>query len=753
MDQYIGRFLDNRYEILEIIGTGGMAVVYKARCHRLNRLVAIKILKDDYSREEEFRRRFHAEGEAVASLSHPNIVQVYDVSSSDNANYIVMELIDGITLKQYMAKKGTLNWKETLHFAMQIAKALEHAHSRSIVHRDIKPHNVMVLKNGSVKVTDFGIARVMSKSNTLTKEALGSVHYISPEQAKGGWVDNRSDLYSLSVVMYEMMTGRPPYDGESPVAIAIKHINGGAPKPSTLNPNIPVGMEQIISKGMELDVKDRYTSATEMLQDMEQFRLNPAIHFSYGQPVSQDATIVLKTGEVAEAIRQSRTLAEKAAGHTAAAPKPRPQQAAGTASQNQVKRSQSQSVRRPSGQGGSSADAIRRTTESSGSLPRRKTREEIRREVRAEERSRAATIAVVACSAVAIIAILVFMVVLVNGGLVGRGENMVFVPDLKGKYYDQTDSIAGLVIEADKYVNSDEYEKGQIVAHSPEYGAQVLQGTTVKVTVSLGPVAEVKTMSYLVGYEETEARTVLTGMGMVPVAMEEFNDVIEKGKVARTDPEVGAPLKDGQTVYIYISKGPIIATAEMPKLVGMDYETAKQTLIGLGFSEDNISYERKDSKAEKDEVIEQPYAEGDKVDITSRVVLVISKGSKDTEKPDKEDNNNGGNKQPETDSDLPYFPDETPVVTPNQPPASNSGQGSAGTSQSKTMEVTFTLPDDRTEQYLLGLYQNGRQVIEDTIISPDRTHISVVLTGSGVQTYDLYINNQFYKSEKVDFGE
>ena len=217
MDQYIGRFLDNRYEILELIGTGGMAVVYKARCHRLNRLVAVKILKDDFSREEEFRRRFHAEGEAVASLSHPNIVQVYDVSSSDNANFIVMELIDGITLKQYMEKKGTLNWKETLHFAMQIAKALEHAHSRSIVHRDIKPHNVMVLKNGSVKVTDFGIARVMSKSNTLTKEALGSVHYISPEQAKGGWVDNRSDLYSLSVVMYEMMTGRPPYDGESPV--------------------------------------------------------------------------------------------------------------------------------------------------------------------------------------------------------------------------------------------------------------------------------------------------------------------------------------------------------------------------------------------------------------------------------------------------------------------------------------------------------------------------------------------------------
>ena len=242
MDQYIGRLLDNRYEILEVIGTGGMAVVYKARCHRLNRLVAIKILKDEFARDEEFRRRFHAEGEAVAMLSHPNIVQVYDVSTSESANYIVMELIDGISLKQYMEKKGVLNWKETLHFSMQIAKGLEHAHSRGIVHRDIKPHNVMVLKNGSVKVMDFGIARVMNKSNTLTKEALGSVHYISPEQAKGGHTDNRSDIYSLSVVMYEMMTGRPPYDGESAVAVAIQHINGGAPMPSTLNPYIPGGL-------------------------------------------------------------------------------------------------------------------------------------------------------------------------------------------------------------------------------------------------------------------------------------------------------------------------------------------------------------------------------------------------------------------------------------------------------------------------------------------------------------------------------
>ena len=756
MDQYIGRFLDNRYEILELIGTGGMAVVYKARCHRLNRLVAIKILKDDFSREEEFRRRFHAEGEAVASLSHPNIVQVYDVSSSDNANFIVMELIDGITLKQYMAKKGTLNWKETLHFAIQIAKALEHAHGRSIVHRDIKPHNVMVLKNGSVKVTDFGIARVMSKSNTLTKEALGSVHYISPEQAKGGWVDNRSDLYSLSVVMYEMMTGRPPYDGESPVAVAIKHINGGAPAPSSLNPNIPAGLEQIIMKGMALDVKDRYSSATEMLQDMDQFRMNPAIRFAVPQTVSADATIVLKTEQVAEAVRQSRTTAERVAGHSGSIPRLQTApQGSRPVSQNtgrQVpQRTQTASGNRP--KAASTGTAVRHVEESHSTTPRRKTREEIRREVRQEERNRAATIAVVACSAVAIIAILIFLVVLVNGGLVGRGENLVYVPDLEGKYVDQTSGVTGLVIEIDKYVNSDEYEKGKIISHTPEYGAQVRQGTVVKVTVSLGAEPKAKMMSYMVGYQEADARAVLTGMGMVPVAMEEFSEIVEKGKVSRTDPAFGEVLTEGQTVYIYISKGPLIETAEMPYLVGLDYATAKKTLEELGF--DNVDFVRKDGKQDKDEVIAQPYKKGEKVDITSEIVLTISKGNgketpKETEKPKTEQNTGSSNKNNKDDDD------EDTVI--QQSSSQNSAQGAVSSSGSTTVNktrtktVAVTLPTDRSDQYLLGIYQNDMQVIEDTIISPGTTKHSVVLTGSGVQSYDLYINNQFYKTVKVDFG-
>ena len=287
MDRYIGRLLDNRYEILDIIGEGGMAVVYKARCHRLNRLVAIKVLKDENLEDEDFCRRFHAESRAVAMLSHANIVSVYDVSNDANQDYIVMELIDGITLKQYMESRGRLNWRQTLHFATQIAKALEHAHSRGLVHRDIKPHNVMVLKNGAVKVADFGIARLMESDNTMTKEALGSVHYISPEQAKGGSVDSRSDLYSLGVVMYEMITGRTPYDGDSPVAVAIQHINGGARRPSAFVPNIPKGLEQIIMKAMAHDLQDRYINATAMLRDLEEFHNNPEATF-VEMPVTAD---------------------------------------------------------------------------------------------------------------------------------------------------------------------------------------------------------------------------------------------------------------------------------------------------------------------------------------------------------------------------------------------------------------------------------------------------------------------------------
>ena len=250
MDKYIGKLLDNRYEMLEILGVGGMAVVYKARDRVLDRFVAIKIMKDEFSNDEEFRKRFRNESQAVAKLSHNNIVSIFDVSSPNSpVQYIVMELIEGITLKNYLQRKGSLSWQETLFFAQQISKALSHAHSRGIIHQDIKPHNIILLRDGTVKVTDFGIARFEKNQETrVIQEAIGSVHYIYPEQAKGSRIDHRADLYSLGVVMYEMLTGRVPFDGDTPIAIVMQHINAQAPLPSELVPGIPRGMDDIVMR-------------------------------------------------------------------------------------------------------------------------------------------------------------------------------------------------------------------------------------------------------------------------------------------------------------------------------------------------------------------------------------------------------------------------------------------------------------------------------------------------------------------------
>ena len=606
MDQYIGRLLDGRYEILEVIGTGGMAVVYKARCHRLNRLVAIKILKDEFARDEEFRRRFRAEGQAVAMLSHPNIVQVYDVSSSDNANFIVMELIDGISLKQYMEKKGSLNWKETLHFAMQIATGLEHAHSRGIVHRDIKPHNVMVLKNGSVKVMDFGIARVMSKSNTLTKEALGSVHYISPEQAKGSYTDNRSDLYSLSVVMYEMTTGRPPYDGESPVAVAIQHINGGAVPPSVLNPNIPRGLEQIIQKGMALDVKDRYASATEMLRDMEEFRKNPSIVFDYAsqeQPARPAMPVAQAPITTAERVVMQKT-------GTRPAQEPGRRQ-----TPSPRKRSEPETKTRPTG-------------------PQRRRQEQERREA---ERSRVATIAIVVCSAVAVISICVFLAALFNGALLNQEKELVEVPSLVGSFFsdDMSAQYADFTFRFQPQEYSDQYQKGQIMRQEPVGGSRVVKGTEIVLTISMGEEPQVKVMENLVGVTQEEARSFLENQGFLPLVRNETSSIYDAGVVIRTEPSAGTELTPGQTVKLWVSVGPEMILQKMPDVIGMDLDIALRVLDQVGFK--NIRTREVSSDKDPGIVVYQSVKKDDEIDITTEILLEYAAIPEETTEPTEEE--------------------------------------------------------------------------------------------------------------------
>ena len=310
MDQYIGRMLDDRYEILELIGSGGMANVYKARCHRLNRLVAVKILKSDLAENADFRRRFRDESRAVAQLSHANIVSVYDVSTSGETEYIVMELIDGITLKQYMERRGRMDWRESLHFISQIMRGLSHAHSRGIIHRDIKPQNIMVLRDGSVKVADFGIACLANASQTLTQEALGSVHYISPEQARGDRIDARSDIYSAGVVLYEMLTGRLPFEGDSAVSVAIQHLSSVPLAPRDIDHSIPEPLELICMKAMNSDPDKRYPTADAMLEDLEKFRKDPAVDMDYirkelasVQP-DNEPTMSIPTAQVATAVKK-----------------------------------------------------------------------------------------------------------------------------------------------------------------------------------------------------------------------------------------------------------------------------------------------------------------------------------------------------------------------------------------------------------------------------------------------------------------
>lgn len=274
-DKYIGKMLDDRYEILEVIGEGGMAIVYRALDHRLNRDVAVKIMRDEMAADEEFRRRFCTESHAVAMLSHPNIVAVYDVSHNDNVEYIVMELVDGITLKQYIERKGVVAWKEVVHFTKQISKALAHAHERGIIHRDIKPQNIMLLRDGTIKVGDFGIAALENEVYENNGEAIGSIHYIAPEQARGECPDARSDIYSLGVMMYEMLTGGLPFTGNTLGEIAVQHMNAKPVPPHEKNPEIPLELERITLKAMSAELSERYQSANELLSDLEAFIHTP----------------------------------------------------------------------------------------------------------------------------------------------------------------------------------------------------------------------------------------------------------------------------------------------------------------------------------------------------------------------------------------------------------------------------------------------------------------------------------------------
>ena len=581
MDQYIGKMLDNRYEILERIGTGGMAVVYKAKCHRLNRLVAIKILKSNLAQNEEFRRRFNAESQAVAQLSHPNIVSVYDVSRGGDTEYIVMELIDGITLKQYMEKRGQLNWRESLHFITQIMRGLSHAHSRGIIHRDIKPQNIMVLRDGSVKVADFGIACLADSAQTMTQEALGSVHYISPEQARGDRPDARSDIYSSGVVLYEMLTGRLPFEGESAVSVAIQHLSSIPLAPREINPDIPEQLELICMKAMAPDLEHRYQSADAMIADLEAFRKNPDVEMKFD--LSD-----LRPEETDEPTRPIRTVS----GHTVTVP-------VRTVEKGHVRRTEDDDE--PPASGG----------------------------------KRTVLIGAVVIAALAVV-FLLFKSIL--GSFSVPAVDQYQVPNVLGMTIEEAENdprVKGIFeIEKAGSGSSEEYAEGQIMKQSPD-SDETRKGSQLVIQVWVSVGEETGEMPKLENKSEQDARILLEKLNKqynldltveAPEDQQRFSDEITAGYVIETKPAEGETLRKGDTVTLIISKGPETTPVTVPKFVGLNIDETLAQLSSYGLTCTASDVEVVDSDKPGGQIVWQSLEPTSKVDEWTTIKFQVSAG-------------------------------------------------------------------------------------------------------------------------------
>ena len=583
MDQYIGKMLDNRYEILERIGTGGMAIVYKAKCHRLNRLVAIKILKSDLAQNEEFRRRFNAESQAVAQLSHPNIVSVYDVSRGGDTEYIVMELIDGITLKQYMEKRGQLNWRESLHFITQIMRGLSHAHSRGIIHRDIKPQNIMVLRDGSVKVADFGIACLADSAQTLTQEALGSVHYISPEQARGDRPDARSDIYSSGVVLYEMLTGRLPFEGESAVSVAIQHLSSIPLAPREINPDIPEQLELICMKAMAPDLEHRYQSADAMIADLEAFRKNPEVEMKFD--LSD-----LRPEENDEPTRTIRTMPS----HTVTIPVHQPER----------------------------------------NYPHRE-RDEDEESRRAGSGKRGVLVGAVTVAAVAVVIVL-FKTIL--GSFAPAVVDQYQVPDLYNMTIEEAENdprIEG-VFEIQKAGSefSADVPEGHILRQDPKKG-ETRKGSQLVIQVWVSAGEETGEVPDLENKSEQDARILLEKLNKeynleltveAPEELKQFSEEITEGYVIKTEPAQGEILKKGDTVKLILSKGPDIKPVTVLPFVGMSIDSVLSQLESYKLTCDAADVEVVDSDKPGGTIVWQSPASGETVPEWTTIKFRVSAG-------------------------------------------------------------------------------------------------------------------------------
>ena len=510
-----GRILGDRYELVEKIGGGGMALVYKAKCRLLNRYVAVKILRPEFANDEEFVKRFRVEAQSAASLSHPNIVSIYDVGQNEDLHYIIMEFVDGITLKQYITQKGALSWKEATNISIQICSAIENAHRNHIVHRDIKPHNILLTRDGIAKVTDFGIARAVSSSTiTMVGSTIGSVHYFSPEQARGGFIDEKSDLYSLGITMYEMVTGRVPFDGETPVAIALKHIQEQASNPINIKPELPQGVNDIIVKGIMKDPNQRYQTATEFLDDLYKVLKEPHGEF------------VVKND-----FENSPTRRVQAIG----------------------------------------SDNLKKKEEY---LIREKEEDKVTKEKKKDKLTYwlAGISAVIIMLVLGVIAYRILSPAdtkIVLDSYVGRN-----IDDVRAELDRQGFKDIKVIEEA-----SEKVEKGRIISQSPNAGVTLKPDgySPIELKVSTGPqyikIRETR------GEDPRQVAKDFRESGLKVKEESEYDETIAAGRVTRTFPGADAELKLNDTVTVYVSKGPEIKMTKVPNLVGLTQTEAMRKLF------------------------------------------------------------------------------------------------------------------------------------------------------------------------------
>lgn len=598
MDKNIGKKLDGRYEITELIGVGGMAEVYKGIDVIDNKTVAIKILKKEYAENEEFLRRFRNESKAIAVLSHPNIVRIYDVGFSEKIQYIVMEYIDGITLKEYIEEEKVLTWKDTVHFVIQILRALQHAHDKGIVHRDIKPQNIMMFTDGTIKVMDFGIAKFAREDGkTATDQAIGSVHYISPEQASGSVTDAKSDIYSVGAMMYEMLTGRKPFDSDNPVAIAVMHMHDIPERPRAINLDIPDGLEEIVLRAMEKAPEDRYQSTADMIKDIEKFKSNPLITFGYYQEETDSSNedtmnfAAPPSNEVqleTPAAEPERVMAGNAPVYANQAP---------IYPQNMQ------------GYGNQPAPAYDNYYDED--------------DEEEEERSSLVIPVLTAVVVVVIIVAVIFVATLLSGLLKGSGKKNDFtMPDFIGKDYNEAVSEYGNNIKFE-VVGSEysEYDENAIIEQSIEPDTEFNKGDTLKVKISKG--METTEVPNCVDMNQEMAKDLLNQRGLKPEIKQSTDRDVKKGYVIKTEPKEGTSVHKGSTVILYVSMGANLDQVVVKDYTGKDIEDAVAIAEYDGLK---VKTDKKHSYEKEGIVVEQSIKKGEKVDAETEIILYFSDG-------------------------------------------------------------------------------------------------------------------------------